>query len=121
MPGASHSRTVGYFYSESKRRFLQTEDEFAYQFDKEFTIVPFRCTSEFDQWGVEVGSYMATPCPNGNDMYMRYCDVTGWNEDKSRNTCDQDDDVTAAPQVEQPAEADGMMMLIVLISCAIVL
>merc|ERR1719242_1912456 len=123
MPGAKDSKTVGYFYSEKLRRFLQSseENEYAYQFDTSFTVVPFRCTSEFDQWGVEVGSYMATPCPDGQNMYMRYCGVDGWDDEKSRNTCEDPTVETGDAVVTEEEDSGGMMMIIVLISCAIVL
>jgi len=123
MPGADEPKTVGYFYSEKLRRFLQSseENEYAYQFDTSFTVVPFRCTSEFDQWGVEVGSYMATPCPDGQNMYMRYCGVDGWDDEKSRNTCEDPTVETGDAVVTEEEDSGGMMMIIVLISCAIVL
>merc|ERR1719242_927401 len=112
-----------YMYSPKYRRYLQTpEEEFNYQFDHQFTVVPFRCTSEYDAWGVEVGSYAATPCPNGENLFMRYCDINGWNDDLNKNLCGEVviQDNAAAP--EEAATSGGMLWLLVIVNaCAFVL
>jgi len=115
--------SLPYFYSPEMRRYLQTpEEEFNYQFDHQFTVVPFRCTSDYDAWGVEVGSYAATPCPNGENLFMRYCDINGWNDDLNKNLCGEVviQDNAAAP--EEPATSGGMLWLLVIVNaCAFVL
>jgi len=116
--------SLPYFYSPEMRRYLQTpEEEFNYQFDHQFTVVPFRCTSEIDSWGVEVGSYAATPCPNGENLFMRYCDINGWNDDLNKNLCGEiigpDDPILEEPAAET---SGGMLWLLVIVNaCAFVL
>jgi hypothetical protein len=115
--------SLPYFYSPEMRRYLQTpEEEFNYQFDHQFTVVPFRCTSEYDAWGVEVGSYAATPCPNGENLFMRYCDINGWNDDLNKNLCGE---IVERADVEGEQEVEtsgGMLWLLVIVNaCAFVL
>jgi len=115
---------IPYFYSEKYRRYLQTpEEEFNYQFDHQFTVVPFRCTSEYDAWGVEVGSYAATPCPNGENLYMRYCDINGWNDDLNKNLCGEVVVQDGGGTVEEEEVAGGGMLwlLVIVNACAFVL
>lgn len=114
---------IPYFYSPKARRYLQTpEEEFNYQFDHEFTVVPFRCTSEHDAWGVEVGSYAATPCDNGENLFMRYCDTNGWNDELNKNLCGEVV-VPGETTVEEEASASGGMLwlLVIVNACAFVL
>lgn len=112
-----------YFYSPSYRRYLQTpEEEFNYQFDHQFTVVPFRCTSDYDAWGVEVGSYAATPCDNGENLFMRYCDIDGWNDELNKNLCG-DVVVPSDGAIEAEQETSGGMLwlLVIVNACAFVL
>jgi len=60
---------------------------FAKDFDEEFIVIPYRCTTDADKWGVAVGEFMPTPCPDGNSIYKRYCDENGWNDKKNENSC----------------------------------
>merc|ERR1711953_1451550 len=112
-----------YFYSPTYRRYLQTpEEEFNYQFDHQFTVVPFRCTSEYDAWGVEVGSYAATPCPNGENLFMRYCDINGWNDELNKNLCGEVIVDTPGVIEEEEVGGGGMLWLLVIVNaCAFVL
>jgi len=112
-----------YMYSPMYRRYLQTpEEEFNYQFDHQFTVVPFRCTSEIDAWGVEVGSYAATPCPNGENLFMRYCDINGWNDELNKNLCNEVI-ISGGTVTEEPVETEGDMiwLLIIVNACAFIL
>jgi hypothetical protein len=72
---------------------------------------------------VEVGSYAATPCPNGENLFMRYCDINGWNDDLNKNLCGEiigpDDPVLEEPAAET---SGGMLWLLVIVNaCAFVL
>merc|ERR1719242_2204111 len=115
--------SLPYFYSPEMRRYLQTpEEEFNYQFDHQFTVVPFRCTSEYDAWGVEVGSYAATPCPNGENLFMRYCDINGWDDELNKNLCNELIDVTMDLDTTASPEPESMLWLLVVVNaCAFVL
>jgi len=63
-----------------------------YDFSKLLYLLPFMCKGDYDHNGAFPGQYVSYQCPQGGTMFV-YCDIDGWNLEKSRDEgCTSDEE-----------------------------